>query len=158
MPRPAVVAGCLILQLGCSWLSDPAVRLAYCVEGAVKEQPRDGAATQASCDLEMPGSYLVVLHPEGALREEQVVSAGLPMALLPELRVLRLGNNPAIYVIATDPGVSGTGSARSTRSSWTTYQMNFVQIDKLMVLTKTTQPVRVDVGGSPERRVIEAVH
>lgn len=158
MTRPAVVAGCLILQLGCSWLSDPAVRLAYCVEEAVKEQPREGAATQASCDLKMRGSYLVVLHPEGALRDEQVVSAGLPQALLPELRVLRLGNNPAIYVIATDPGVSGEGAARSTRSSRTTYQNNFVQIDRLMVLAKTTQPVRVDLGGPPERRVIEGVH
>ena len=58
----------------------------------------------------MPGSYLVVLHPEGALREEQLVSAGLQQALLPELQELRLGTNPAIYVIATDPGVSGTGA------------------------------------------------
>lgn len=148
----------MILQLGCSWLSDPAVRLAYCVEAAAREQPRDGAATQVSCDLRMPGSYLVVLHPDGALREEQVVSEGFPQALLPELRVLRLGNNPAIYVIATDPSVSGTGSSRSILSSWTTYQMHSAQIDKLMVLAKNTQPVRVDVGGSPERRVIEAVH
>jgi hypothetical protein len=36
--------------------------------------------------------------------------------------------------------------------------MNFVQINKLMVLTKSTQPVRVEIGGSPSRRVIEAVH
>ena len=151
-----MVAGCLMLQLGCTRLSDPAVRLAYCLEAAVKEQPRDGLATQASCDLKMPGSYLVVLHPEGALREAQVISAGLPQALLPELRGLRSGVNPAIYVIGTDPGVSGNTS-RSTRSSWTTYQMNFVQIDKVMVLTKTTPSVRVDVGGSPGRRVIEAI-
>ena len=106
----------------------------------------------------MAGSYLVVLHPEGPLREEQAVSEGFPQALLPELRELRLGTNPAIYVIATDPSVSGTGSSRSILSSWTTYQMRSAQIDKLIVLAKNTQPIRVDVGGSPERRVIEAVH
>jgi hypothetical protein len=106
----------------------------------------------------MPGSYLAVLHPEGALREEQLVSAGLPPALLPELRGLRLGNEPALYVIATDPGVSGTGASRSILSSWTTYQMHFVQSDKVMVLAKTTQPVNVDLGGSPERRAIQAIH
>ena len=52
----------------------------------------------------------------------------------------------------------GQGASRSILSSWTTYQMRSAQIDKLMVLAKTTQPVRIDVGGSPERRVIEAVH
>jgi hypothetical protein len=36
--------------------------------------------------------------------------------------------------------------------------MHFVQIDRLMVLAKTSQPVRVDLGGSSERRVIEAIH
>jgi hypothetical protein len=158
MSRRAVVAICLMLQPGCDWLSDPAVRLAYCVERAAREHPRDGTATHVSCDLKMPGSYVVVLHPEGALRDQRLVSAGLPQALLPELGVLRLGEQPAIYVIATDPGVSGTGSSRSIRSSWTTYQMKFVLIDSLMVLAKTTQPVRVDIAGPAERPVIEGVH
>ena len=158
MTRRAVVAICLMLQLGCGWLSDAAVRFAYCVEEAAKEHSRNGAATQANCDLKMPGSYLVVLHPAGALREEQLASAGLPQALLPELRVLRLGEQPAIYVIATDPGVSGVGTARSFLSSRTTYQMNFVQIDRVMVLAKTTQPVRINVGGPAERPVIEGLH
>jgi hypothetical protein len=158
MNKPAVFAGCLILQLGCSAMSDPAVRFAYCLEEAVKEPMRDGAATQASCDLKKSGSYLVVLQPEGALRDEQLVSAGVPQSLLPELREMRFSDNAAIFVIATDPGVSGFGASRSIKSSWTTYQMRFVQIDKLMVLAKTTQPVSVDIGGSPERRVIEAIH
>jgi hypothetical protein len=153
-----VVAICVMLPLGCGFLSDPATELAYCLERAVKEQPRDGALTHASCDLKTPGSYLVVLHPEGTLRDEQLVSAGLPWALVPELRVLRLGNEPSIYVIATDSGVSGTGTDRSTLSSRTTYQMNFVQIDRLMVLAKATQPVEIDVGGPAERRVVEGLH
>jgi hypothetical protein len=149
----------MLLQLGCDWLSDPAVRLAYCVEAAVNDHPRDGAATHASCDLEMPGSYVVILHPAGALGDEQLVSAGLPQSLLPEFRLLReSGNQPAIYVIAADPRVSGTGSGRSIRSSFTTYQMNFVQIDRLMVLAKATQPVTVDLGGPVERLVIDGIH
>ena len=158
MIRPAGVTIGLILQLGCGWLSDPAVRFAYCVERAVKQLPRDAAMIRSSCDLKLPGNYVVVLHPEGALREEQLASAGLPQALLPELRVLRLADQPAIYVMATGAGVSGTGSERSPRSSWTTNQMNFVQIDRLMVLVKTTQPVKVDIGGTAERRVIAGLH
>jgi hypothetical protein len=153
-----VIVGWLSLQVACSWQADPAIRLADCVEEAVKEQTPDSAAILASCDLEMAGNYLLVLHPEGPLREEEVVSAGFPRDLLPELRVLKLGTNPGIYVIATDPGVTGTGADRSPRSSWTTSQMHFVQIDRLMVLAKTSQPVRVDLGGSSERRVIEAIH
>lgn len=158
MTRSAVVAGCLILQLGCSWRPDAAERLAHCLKEAIEEQPREGAIIRASCDLEMPGSYLVVLHPEGALREEQVVSAGLPSTLLSELRELRLGTNPGIYVISTDPGVSGIGTGRTILSKWTTSQMHFVQIDNTMVLAKTMQPVSVDIGGPPDRRVIEAIH
>jgi hypothetical protein len=154
-----VAIGCLILQAGCSWLSDPATRLAYCLEGAVSQQSREGTTTEASCDLEMPGSYMVVLHPEGTLRDEQLVSAGLPPALLPELRLLRSdGGHPAIYVIATDPGVNGTGTSRSILSTRTTYQDRFIEIDKLLLLAKSTQPVKVNIGGSREHRVIDALH
>ena len=146
-----------ISVLGCAWSADPAVRLARCLEDAIEEHPGGDAAIHASCDLEMPGSYLVVLHPTGALPDEQLVSAGLPQALLPEFKELRIGEQPGIFVIATDPGISGIGSERSTLSSWTTSQMHFVQIDSLMVLAKNTQPVAVDVGGPAARRVIEGL-
>jgi len=158
MTRRAVVAIWLLLQAGCGWLSDPAVRFAYCLEQAVKEHPRDSTVTHASCDLKLPGSYVVVLHPEGTLGDKQLVLAGLPQALLPELRELRFGDEPAIYVIATDPGVRGTGADRSTRSSRTTYQMRFVQIDSLMVLAKSMQPVEVVIGGPAARPAIEGVN
>ena len=156
--RSAAGGVCLILQLGCSWQSDPATRLAYCVEEAVKELPRDGVPTQANCDLKMPGSYLVVLHPKGALRDEELRLTGLSPDLLAEVRLLRLTEQPGILVIATDPGMSGNGTDRSTLSSRTTYQMHFVQVDRLMVLAKTTQPLSGDVGGSPGRRVIDGIH
>ena len=157
MAKRALVTICVLLQAGCENMSAPALLLADCMEEAVNEQRPDGAVTHARCDLGMPGSYLVVLHPKGTLSDEELVSGGLPQALLPELRTLRLGENPAIFVIATDPQVTGTGATRSTRSTWTTSQMHFVQFDRLMVLAKTTQPVGVDVGGTADRRVIEGI-
>lgn len=157
MTRVGAAAACLMMQLACAWTPDASTRFAYCVEQAIDEHARD-AAVQATCDLEMPGSYLVVLHPQGALREAELASSGLTTDLLAEMRVLRIGVQPSIYVISTDPGVSGTGTDRSFFSKRTTYQMHFVQIDTLMVLAKTTQPVIIDIGGPPERRVIEGIH
>jgi hypothetical protein len=54
---------------------------------------------------------------------------------------------------------AGTGTDRRILSSWTTSQMRFVEIDKVIVLPKALhQPVGVDVGGSSTRRVIEAIY
>jgi len=158
MIRRAAVALCLTLHLGCGLLSDPATSLAYCVEEAITNHAGNDSATQATCDLDHPGRYLVVLHPRGALLEGELTAAGLTSDLLAEMRVLRIGVQPAIYVISTDPGVSGTGTDRSRLSQRTTSQMHFVQIDTLMVLAKATQPVIVDIGGPPGRRVIERIH
>ena len=58
----------------CSWAVidfRPAVRLAYCLERALKAHPRDGSTVHASCDIKMSGSYLIVLHPEGEVSDEQ---------------------------------------------------------------------------------------
>jgi hypothetical protein len=158
MARRVVVAAGLLFQLGCAWVTDAAVRFADCAEAAVDKHTRDGAAAQVSCDLQIPGSYFVVLHPAGALREQELASAGLPLALLPELRVLRIGVNPSIYVIATGPDVTGVGADRSIRSSRTTSQIHFVEIDEVMVHAGTDQPVRIEIAGSVERPVIASVH
>jgi hypothetical protein len=158
MIRWGAVALCLMLHPGCGLLPDPATGLAYCVEEAIRKHAGNASATRATCDLENPGRHLVVLHPPGPLRESELAAAGVTPDLLDEMRVLRIGVQPAIFVIATDPGVTGTGTDRSTLSQWTTYQNNFVQIDKLMVLAGNTQPVVVDIGGPPERRVIEGIH
>ncbi len=158
MIRWGAVALCLMLHPGCGLLSDPATGLAYCVEEAIRKHAGNASATQATCDLDNPGRYLVVLHPAGPLRESELAAAGVTPDLLDEMRVLRLGVQPAIYVIATDPDVTGTGTERSRLSQRTTSQMHFVQIDKLMVLARNTQPVIVEIGGPPERRVIEGIH
>jgi hypothetical protein len=153
MARWVAVSIGLALQFGCSLSPDPAIRLADCVEDAV-DRSAGSLSSWADCDLKMRGSYLIVLHPQGDLADDQLMSAGLPKSLLPEFRALRIGERPAIYVIATGPDVSGVGSGRTTLSSWTTSQNNFVQIDRVMILARDTQHVSVDVGGPIERRVI----
>ena len=119
MDRWVAVSIGLALQFGCSLSPDPAIRLADCVKDAV-DRSAGSLASWANCDLKMRGSYLIVLHPQGYLSDDQLISAGLPKSLLPEFRALRIGERPAIYVIATGPDVSGVGSDRTTLSSWTT--------------------------------------
>jgi hypothetical protein len=157
MTRAATVAACLMVQMACAFTPDAATRFADCVEQAIDEAPRDAATIQVTCDLERPGRYLVVLHPQGELREAELAAAGLTPDLVAEMRVMRIGVQPSIYVISTDPGVTGTGTDRSPLSNRTTSQMHFVQIEKLMALTRTTQPVTIDIGGPQERRVITGV-
>src|SRR5688572_27516261 len=93
----------LAVPLGCGAVTDPAVRLAYCLESAVKENPQEGGRVQATCDLRLPCGYVVLLHPEGDLKDEQLIAAGLPQSLVDVVRSLRLGSTPAIYVLPSDP-------------------------------------------------------
>lgn len=153
-----VIGGCLLAQLGCSSLSDPATQLADCMEAATRTRPWGAATTSATCDLGMPGEFLLVLHPQGALREQELVSAGVSSELLPEFQILRIGDNSAIYVVATGPAVTGLGTTRSIRSTRTTYQKRFINIERLMVLAKGSQPVGVDIAGPPGRVAVVAIH
>lgn len=112
-----------------------------------------------TCDLKLSSQYLVVLHPAGELREEELVKAGVAPTLLDEFRALRISDNPAIYVVATDPAVTGVGANRSIRSTRTTYQQRFVEIDRpLVVVKRALQPVRVELSGTIERRVVSGIH
>ena len=138
----------LVLPLGCDTLTDPAVRLAYCMEEGVKKSDAAAASIQVTCDLKLPGNYLVVLHPAGQLTNEALLAGGVPAVTIPELRSLRISDNASIYVIATN---------RQMPSSRTTYQNNFVRIEQLIVQAKSSQPVTVDVGGPAGARVIQAV-
>jgi len=153
-----LVSSCLLTQLGCGSLSDPATQFAYCLEAAATARSLGSTTTNATCDLGMPGEFLLVLHPQGALREQDLVSAGVSTALLDEFRILRITDNAAIYVVATGPGVTGFGTSRSIRSTRTTYQQRFINIERVMVLAKDTQPVGVDITGPPGRREVVAVH
>jgi hypothetical protein len=153
----AVIAMSSMPQYDCDPFSDPATRLATCLERAIKAQAGSRAMVHASCDIKIVGRYIVVLHPAGELSRDELVQAGLPDALVPELRAMRLRGSPAIYVIAADKTVTGFGAGRSVMSSRTSAQSTFVQINTLMVVTKNAQPVAVAVGGSPTVRVIERV-
>lgn len=153
-----LVGGCVFAQLGCGALADPATQLAYCMEAATRTRARGAATTRATCDLGMAGEFLVVLHPQGALREQELLSAGVEPELLREFRTLRITDNAAIYVLATGPAVSGFGATRSIRSTRTTYQERFINIERLLVLAKGTQPVGVDIAGPPERIAVVAIH
>ena len=151
---PAVA--CLVFQLGCGMLSDPAVRLANCMEDGLKNSKAD-AFTRVNCDLKQPGNYVVVLHPDGQRNDDELRTGGVPDDVIPELRAMRIGDNASIYVISTDPKVTGTGVNRTVKSSRTTYQNNFVHIDKLIVLSKTTPLVAVEIAGPAGARTIQSI-
>ncbi len=153
----AVIAMGSMPQYDCDPFSDPATRLATCLERSIKAAAGSRAMVHASCDIKIEGRYIVVLHPAGELSSDELVQAGLPDALVPELRAMRMLGNPAIYVIAADKNVSGYGAGRSVMSSRTSVQSAFVQINTLMVVTKNKQSVAVAVGGSPKVRVIERI-
>ena len=148
----------LVLAVGCDAMSDPAVRLATCVESAINDAVPSTPDIEATCDLKLAGNYLVVLHPSGELTDEQLLAGGVPEPVLPELRKMRIGDRASIYVISTDANVKGTGADRTTLSSRTTSQNKFVKIDKLIVQTKSSQPVVVNIGGAATERVIQTIH
>lgn len=135
--------------LGCSALSDPAVRMARCMERAAKSL--DGASadrTSYTCQphSQIQGQYLVVLHPEGQLSDDELTQGGVPAGLLPFLRQFRNGDEAAVYVF---PGESVRAASR------TTYQKNFVKIPRLIVLEKETRgPVEIELAKTAEGKEV----
>lgn len=146
VPLAMIIIG---LPLACSFASDPAVRLAQCLESAINDAVPSTPSIEATCDVEQPGSYVVVLHPSGEVTDAQLVEAGIPEASIPELRALRISDNASIYVISNDATV---------KSSRTTVQNNFVKIDHLLAKAKSSQPLVVNIGGGATSRVIQAIH
>jgi hypothetical protein len=138
-------AGCGRLT---SKLTDPAVRLAYCIEEGVKNSQAGATSIEVNCDIQLAGNYVVVLHPAGEKTDDELAAAGVPAAAIPAVRALRNGDHAAIYVVASD---------KQTPDSRTTYQNNFVSFDHVMVAAKSSQPVTVAMGGPAGARVIQAV-
>ena len=132
----------------CHMFSDPATRLAYCLEEGVKK-PQDAVTSiQVNCDLKVSGNYVVLLHPAGEKSDDELVADGVPAAVIPALRVLRIGDRPSIYVIATN---------KQTPDSRTTYQNNFIRIDRVLVAAKSAQPLTVDITGTAGERAIQSI-
>lgn len=153
----AIIAMSAMPQIDCDPLADPAMRLEHCLERAVAGLSRPGEVARAACDVKLPGRYTVVLHPPGELSDEDLLFAGLPEALLPELRTMRSKRGPAMYVFASDRTVTGIGIKRTVPSSRTTTQSMFVEINELMVVTRTTQPLTVEVARTQDAAVIRRI-
>ena len=141
-----IVAMGAMQQYDCDPMAEPATRLEKCIHRAVLQLKRPGEIINTTCDLKLQGRFTIVLHPPGTLGQEELTSGGVPEALIPELRAMRLKGDPAIYVFSSDRTTTGVGSRRTVPSSRTTTQSTFVEISSLMVLTKSSQPLIVEVG------------
>lgn len=150
----AIVAMGSMSQYDCDPLAEPATRLQSCLERASKQLKRAGEMMHVPCDLKLPGRYTVVLHPPGEIGQDDLVSAGLPESLVPELRAMRMKGGPAIYVFAADRNVKGIGSQRTVPSSRATEQSTFLEINELMVVSRNTQPLTIEVGRTGRMTVV----
>ena len=128
-----VVAGAalvLLAVLSATGCSDPAVKLAYCLEaGSRKLAKADRAEISRNCNLGLDGRYVVVLFPAEDLTDGDLRRAGLSDEVIRTVRQLRFDRDPyeSIYVIPQE---------RQARSSRTTYQKHSVIIPELRVASR----------------------
>ena len=152
-----IVAMGAMQQYDCDPMSEPATKLEKCIHRAVLQLKRPGEIITASCDLKLPGRFVIVLHPPGSLGQEELTNAGVPESLVPELRAMRMKGDPAIYVFSVDRNVTGIGANRSVPSSRTNTQSTFVEINELLVATRNTQPVVLDVGKTQNSAIVKRI-
>lgn len=152
-----VVAMSAMPQYDCDPMAEPATRLERCIERAVKQLQRPGEIANVTCDLKLQGRFVIVLHPPGTLSQDELTSGGVPEALVPELRAMRMRSDPAMYVFSIDRAVTGIGSQRSVPSSRTNTQSTFVEINELLVATRSSQPVTIDVGKTQTAAVVKRI-
>lgn len=141
--RSFLLTAALALCLGCSLFTDPAVRLARCVERGTESLDRSSQERSSRpCRLGTDGGYLVVLHPQGQLSDEELIQGGVPERVVPLLRQLRIGDNEQVLVF---PSESPRAASR------TTYQHRFARIPQLLVVQKDRpDPVVIELRQSPE--------
>ncbi|HSK77593.1 MAG TPA: hypothetical protein VLQ45_14170 [Thermoanaerobaculia bacterium] len=149
--RSFLLTTALVLGLGCSLFTDPAVRLARCVEHGAKALDRSSQERSSQpCRLGTDGGYVVVLHPQGQLSDEELLRGGVPEGLLPFLRQFRNGDNEQVFVFPFE-------SVRA--ASRTTYQHRFARIPQLLVLEKKTpEPVVIELRKGQDDREIASLH
>ena len=153
----SMVAMGSMAQYDCDPMAEPATRLQRCIERAVKQQTRVGEVSHVACDLKIQGRFTVVLHPANELSNDELIWGGLPESLVPELRTMRQRRGPAMYVIASGSHIKGTGIGRTVLSSRTYDQSTFVEIPNLMVVSRETQPLTVEVGKTRETSIIRRI-
>jgi hypothetical protein len=122
-----------LLSLACS---DPAVKLAYCVEAGAHALPNtNGSEATRTCDLGLSGDYVVVAYPANDIRDEDLARMGLSDKLAQEIKTLRsVGAFESLYVV---PRQAQQAASR------TTYQKHSVVIPHLLVANKSAGPVLV---------------
>jgi hypothetical protein len=148
--RNVVLGSGLVLCLGCAHFTDPAVRLARCMEREARAL--DGSSherMERACRLGTPGGYLVILHPEGTLSDEELLRGGVPQSMVTFLRRFRIGTHEAVYVFPFES---------VKHASRTTYQHRFVRIPQLMVLERATpEPVVVQLVKAQDAMEVETL-
>ena len=152
-----IVAMGSMQQYDCDPMAEPATRLENCIHRAVSQLKRPGEIINTTCDLKLPGRFTIVLHPPGSLSQEELTNGGVPESLVPELRAMRMKGGPAMYVFSTDRTTTGVGSHRTVPSSRTDTQSTFVEINELLVVTRNTQPVSIDVGKTQNSAVVKRI-
>ena len=152
-----IVAMGAMQHYDCDPMAEPATRLEKCIHRAVLQLKRPGEIINTTCDLKLQGRFTIVLHPPGTLGQDELTSAGVPESLVPELRAMRLKGDPAIYVFSIDRGVTGVGAHRTVPSSRTNSQSTFVEINELLVATRNTQPITIDVGKTQAKAVVKRI-
>lgn len=132
--------------------SDPAVRVARCLESAATRilEARQGRLDQ-ECDTGLAGRYAVVLVPAQEISNRALGRAGVSEAVIEAVRELEFSSEPheAVVVVPLE------GQRRASR---TTYQRRFVVIQDLLVVEKVEPRLRLgveDVGGQVEVVAVE---
>ena len=122
------------LMIGCS--TDPAVRLANCVERDVAALKRSGNPDmECECDIGLTGLYAAVIYPAHLLTNSDLKSQGMSEALVKEVRELQFAGEPyeSIFVIPLE------GQRPPSR---TTYYHNFATVKNLSFITRNNSVVR----------------
>ena len=143
-------------QYDCDPMAEPATRLEKCIYRAVKQLKRPGEIVNVTCDLKLPGRFVIVLHPPGTLSHDELLTGGVPDSLVPNCGPCACVATPRCTSFHRQ-NVKGIGNARTVPSSRTTTQSTFVEINELLVASRNTQPVSIDVGKTQTTAVVKRI-
>jgi entry exclusion lipoprotein TrbK len=130
-----------ILTSAC--MTDPAVKLANCIEESTKILSHSGQQQiTASCNVHQQGGYMVVLYPAKDITDDELSEFGLNNKTIKALRNLQLPGEPyeSIFFIPFD------GQDLPSR---TTYQSRFIKIPNLICKTKKSGELTFTLSSKP---------
>ncbi len=136
----------LLAGLSATGCSDPAVKLAYCLEaGANKLASTGDSESSRDCDLGLQGHYVVVLYPAKDPADSDLSRVGMSDPVKQTVRRLRLGPWESIYVIPQE---------KQEAPSRTTSQKHSVIIPELIAIDKYDDDVSVILRKTPDGIVV----